>query len=304
MILTQQALLEIAEKVLEYPKNRKWKDTVEQAKFRSFFGCSCKVATDLWNRLEKGLKQRSLPKHLLWTLVFLKHYSTEEVHTRIVGWPDPKAYREWVWYMLGKICELKDTIIVLDNRFEGVDFSKPPRRNCYISVDGFDSPINEPWPFRPTWYSQKFNGPGVKYEVGVCIVTGHIVWFNGPFPAGEGDKTIFSETLAALLCEDEGAEVDGGYVGHNKMKGPTVAKSSVERKQKSVVRGRHEVINSRLKIFNVLNISFRHTGKHGEREEELLRKHGLCGVSIAIITQLGFMFGEKAFDVDYDVEYW
>jgi hypothetical protein len=290
--------------VLDYPAHRKWSQAVEHNKFRSFFGCSSEVATDLWNRIENGLRQRSLPKHLLWTLIFLKTYATEEIHIRLVGWVDPKSYRDWVWYMLMKIVEIKEDIIILENRFAGVDFNNPPPLNCFISVDGFDAPINEPFPFNRKWYSQKLNGPGVKYEVAVCISTGHIVWFNGPFPAGEGDSDIFSETLSALLCEDEGVEVDGGYRGNDRMKAPNVAKSSAERKQKSVVRGRHEVINSRLKIYNVFNISFRHTGKHGEREEELLRKHGLCGNAIAIITQLGFMKGEKAFDVEYAVEYW
>jgi hypothetical protein len=88
------------------------------------------------------------------------------------------------------------------------------------------------------------------------------------------------------------------------MKGPTVSKSSVERKEKSIVRGRHETVNSRLKIYNVMNLSFRHTGKHDNREEELLRKHGLCATAVAIITQIGFEIGEKIYDVDYNVEYW
>jgi hypothetical protein len=304
MIITQDSLLEVAAKLLDYPQYRKWKKETELRKFRSFFGCSTVTAADLWNRIESRLKNRSLPKHLLWSLVFLKTYATEEVHCRMVNWPDPKQYREWVWYILEKIVEIKGDIIKLENRFDGVDFRKPPAQNCYISVDCFDCPIHEPWPFRPLWYSQKINGPGVKYEVGICITTSHIVWFNGPFPAGENDATIFAETLGPMLCDDEGAEVDGGYMGNKKMKNPTVAKSRKDRKEKSVVRGRHEIHNSRLKIYNVFNVAFRHTGKHGERDEELLRKHGLCGNAVAIITQLGYLNGEKIFDVDYGVEYW
>lgn len=153
MIITEEALLEVAAKVLEYPTHRRWKKEVELQKFRSFFGCSSVVATDIWNRIHDRLKQRTLPKHLLWALLFLKHYGTEEVNVRMVGWTDPKHYREWVWYMLGKICEIKEEVIILDNRFAGVDFNNPPELNCYISVDGFDSPINEPWPFRPLWYN-------------------------------------------------------------------------------------------------------------------------------------------------------
>jgi hypothetical protein len=305
MIITEESLMEVAAKLLDFPKSRKWKEETEQKKFRHFFGCSACVAVIIWNKIEGNLKNRALPKHLLWSLIFIKHYGSEEVCCRIVGWPDRKTYREWVWYMLEQIGTLKKETIDLENRFTGVDFKNPPKTNCYMSIDATtDCPINEPMPFDKKWYSQKINGPGVKYEVGVCIITGHIIWINGPFPASENDGTIMSETLAPLLCEDEAVEVDGGYSGNPRMKGPTVAKASIERKQKSLVRGRHEIVNSRLKIYNVLNISFRHTGKYDERSEELLRKHGICFIAIAVITQIGFTTGEAIFDVDYDVEYW
>jgi hypothetical protein len=83
MIITEEALLEIAAKVLDYPASRRWKESTDRTKFRKFFGCSVEVATNLWNRIEStSLKHRSLPKHLLWTLSFLKTYGTEEVNCR------------------------------------------------------------------------------------------------------------------------------------------------------------------------------------------------------------------------------
>ena len=33
---------------------------------------------------------------------------------------------------------------------------------------------------------QKLNGPGLKYELGVCIKTGRILWLNVPFKYGKG----------------------------------------------------------------------------------------------------------------------
>jgi hypothetical protein len=84
MIITAEALREVAGKVLDYPQNRRWKEQTEERKFRSFFGCSSSTATKLWNLIEIRLKQRSLPKHILWTLVFIKTYGTEEVNIRIV----------------------------------------------------------------------------------------------------------------------------------------------------------------------------------------------------------------------------
>lgn len=52
------------------------------------------------------------------------------------------------------------------------------------SVDRTDCPIFEPTPFDPKWVSHKFKGPGVRYEVGIAIGTGEIVWAFGPFPCG------------------------------------------------------------------------------------------------------------------------
>jgi hypothetical protein len=41
------------------------------------------------------------------------------------------------------------------------------------------------------WYSHKFNGSGLSYEVCCDLVEDHIVWVNGPFPASYHDITIF-----------------------------------------------------------------------------------------------------------------
>lgn len=146
---------------------------------------------------------------------------------------------------------------------------------------------------------QEIQWAAVKYEVGVCIKTGHIVWVNGPHVGSANDGTIFKDKLADLLADDEGAEVDAGYKGHDKMKAPTVASTRVHRKEKSVVRGRHENVNGRLKIFNVLNVPFRHT----KPRNELMEKHGICFHAIAVVTQLKFEFGESLYDVKYTATY-
>jgi len=154
--------------------------------------------------------------------------------------------------------------------------------------------------FISKWHSYKFNGPGVKYEVGVCIKTGFIVWTNGPHKGGMGDAAIFTEKLAGLLAEDKGVEVDAGFKGHAALKNPITAKTRVDRKQKSVVRGRHENVNSRLKTFDVLNAPFRHMNPR----TKMMEKHGWCFDSVAVITQLKFENGDSLlYDVDYDVSY-
>lgn len=63
-------------------------------------------------------------------------------------------------------------------------FACQPFHNCRVSVDGVDFRVREPQPFNPKWYSRKFNDPGLRHEVGLCIMTGGIAWAHGPFPCG------------------------------------------------------------------------------------------------------------------------
>lgn len=294
--MTPERMSSFIEDTLQFPANRRWKEGTVERKVRAFFGANIDVITQLWNQIDNGnLDRLASPKHLLWALIFLKLYDSEDVHCRIVGWVDPKTFREWSWYFVEKIASLKDDLIVLDNRFEDWDGTS----QCLISLDCTDCPIMEPYPWDTKWYSQKFNGPGLKYEVAVCIKTGYIVWINGPFPASVNDATVFIGGLADLLAVDEGAEVDGVYKGHHKLKAPTVAKSRTARKQKSHARACGEINNGRLKIFSILGKSFRNTGVR-DNGEEMMIKHGLCFNAVAVITQLKYMNGEKIFDVVYD----
>jgi len=86
---------------------------------------------------------------------------------------------------------------------------------CKISVDGRDFSIQEPSPFDRKWYSHKFKGAGVWYEVGVCLQTGDIIWMNGPFECGSfPDGKIAAEMgLYASLDDSEKFVCDGGYYG-------------------------------------------------------------------------------------------
>lgn len=291
------AMMAVVRDVLAMPKQKREKE--EDDICRSFFGAPIAVIVQVWNLVLPFIDMNgALPKHILWALVFLKTYSTTAVHCRIVGWPDPKTYRKWSWYFVELIASLKDDLIQLDDRFQGYNGSV----SCLMSIDGVDCMINEPWPFNEKWYSKKFNGPGVKYEVGVCIATGRIVWLNGPFVASTNDGTIFKNTLEAMLADDEGVEVDAGYKGSPKFKTPTVAVNSKDRKQKSVVRGRHENVNGRLKIFDVLNIPFRHTKTR--QGKSMMENHGSCMKAVAVITNCRFDNGDKLYGVQYDVQYY
>ena len=68
--------------------------STELKNFRSFYGTSFVVCAGLWDRLDpvQLISPRSEPKHPLWTLLFMKVYSSEKVHVRLVGGVDEKTF--------------------------------------------------------------------------------------------------------------------------------------------------------------------------------------------------------------------
>ena len=140
-------------------------------------------------------------KHLPWALMFLQTYATEHILAAAAG-ADEKTYRKYVSSVLesiarahGKVvsahyfifCVLKYNVspshmfyyyyyalqIVFENRHRNSN-----GKTCLITVDGIDFRINEPKPFSKKWYSHKFHGPGLRYEIGVCIQTGDIYYLD------------------------------------------------------------------------------------------------------------------------------
>lgn len=80
-----------------------------------------------------------------------------------------------------------------------------------MAVDGTDCRILELSPFDTKWYSHKFNGPGVRYEVDVSIGNGHVTWIDGPFPCGTYlDIKVFNSDLKKRLLSDEQFIADRG----------------------------------------------------------------------------------------------
>lgn len=87
-----------------------------------------------------------------------------------------------------------------------------PGQSCFVSLDGVDFPINEPTPFSSKWFSHKFKATGLRYEVGVCIHTGKIVWAYGGFPCGDWpDLRLARHCLVTFLEGGEKVLADKGY---------------------------------------------------------------------------------------------
>lgn len=152
-------------------------------RFWGMFGCDPKVIQHIWYDFKDMLSEIKLKiDHLFWALFFLKRYPTEGEMTALFN-KDASTIRKWVWTIIFGIQELKAHKIVFPTEGSLLIF--------LISVDGTDCRIEEPRPFSTKWFSQKFKGPAVKYEVALDLLTGDCVWINGPFQGGTNDLTIF-----------------------------------------------------------------------------------------------------------------
>ena len=172
--------------------------------------------------------------------------------------------------------------------------------DCLVSVDCADFEIREPGPYHRQrsrkWYSHKFRGPGLRYEVAICIATGDIVWINGPFLCGlYSDWVIFRDFgLLDNLDANERVEADDGYAAGD----PEFVKTRSgafhgNRDTRKNVRARQETVNKRIKQFGILRHIF-----HSSMD-----RHGLCFRAIAVITQLSFHDGETLFQIEgYELE--
>lgn len=165
--------------------------------------------------------------------------------------------------------------------------------DCLVSVDVTDFQVLNYLPFCKRWFSHKFRGPGVRYEVALNIRTGDIVWIYGPSPCGShSDLVIFREAMKTELDKGEHVEADDGYRGEpgcvNWAKGPFIY-TKFQTRMKQRLRSRQETVNRRFKQFNALKHVFRHK----------VTKHSSVFRAVAVITQVNIESGNKLFEVEY-----
>jgi hypothetical protein len=282
------AIEQAAEDVLRWPDNRKWNSADKDERFLGLFGAPSVVIAEIWQRIVPMVEEKTYRKHLLWGLLFLKVYSTEEVHCALVGHPTKKEFRQKSWHIVEMVAGLKESVIILDNRLINSPTLRGRLKFPLLTLDCTDCMINEPYPFLKMWCSVKFRGPGMKYEVAIAIYSNSICWCNGPFPASTNESRIFHERLGTELPVDEPVEVDSGPGGDDRLMKPDAGSGFKQRKAKSVYQGRQETIFSRLKQFKVLDSHFRHTDSD---KEVMLYKHHSCFDAVAVVTQMKLMFG-------------
>jgi len=262
----------------------------EDRRFRSFFGCGVKVFLTAWNLMVDAevIPPEGCFYHYFWALLFMKLYPKNETELcGLLGGIDPKTMRKWVWPFIRALAELDLLIILFENR-KMLDVGN----DCLLSDDGVDLLLAKK--YHKEYYSHKFKKSALRYEIGLCIKTGWICWWNGPFEPGlYNDESIFHKGLVGWLEEGELVETDRGYRGSSPqyIKCPGTVNTHADKKEmQQRVRCRQETVNKRMKQWNILKAAYRHD----------VDDHQHVFAAVAILTQLAIENGEPLFDVEYD----
>ena len=89
--------------------------------------------------------------------------------------------------------------------------------DCLISIDGTDFRIPQTGEAKTgNWFaSHKYSfKSALRYDIGVSIIEGDLVWIQGPYPARRfNNVAIFNKVLRHFLEPGEWVEADNGYVG-------------------------------------------------------------------------------------------
>jgi len=143
--------------------------------------------------------------------------------------------------------------------------------DCLMTIDGTDFRIPQKGVAKKgnAFASHKYAGKSaLRYELGVSILGGDLVWIQGPYPAGKyTDIKIFNKVLCHFLDPGERVEADEGYAGHpDKIKCPANAVTQEEKRgMQARARARHETLNGRLKTWGILSQVFCHSIlRHGD----------------------------------------
>ncbi len=132
--------------------------------------------------------------------------------------------------------------------------------DCLLSVNSTD--LMNAMGYCKRFWSYKLKKSGVRYEVGLCIKTGDICWWNGPYEPGVwGNGMIFANSLKSHLELRERCKTDVGYLGS----APEFVKcpggvwgESWKRTMQQRVRSRQETVNERLKKWAILSTPYHH----------------------------------------------
>jgi DDE superfamily endonuclease len=272
--------------------------------FRSAYGTSPATSSSIFHDIQVidigTAKIRQVRVcHFLMTLWWLYRYPTENLVMPMFKIDSETTVRKWVWAYAKAIQALKYrkvkqttcsvflfgrnnlTQMILQFAMTQIvwNFADRYREPVFlISIDGTHCPIEEPrtQPDK-NWFSEKFNAPGVAYEIGISLTESRLVWVNGPFQAGNNDLILFCKPggLKSKLPEGMMVIADKGYRGEIQLSTLNDLDSQQTKKFKLRARARHESFNGKIKRFQILSDRFRHA----------VVKHKIAFEAVCVIVQ-------------------
>jgi hypothetical protein len=284
--MDSNSLLELGLSLVGFSCDRqKVAEKLNLRRFRSFFGVGPKALAALYSDLQQTPQQPGLVEFLL-SVNWLKLYDSE--HVLAGRWKfHEETIRKISKDYATRIQRMKELKIVWGG-FEDDDI-------FLVSVDGTHCRIQEVRTDPDAkWFSHKFNGPALSYEVAIAIRSNRVVWVRGPFPASKHDISIFrsednpEQGLMAKIPEGKRAIGDSGFVGEPTKVSVTREGDTDEMKHfKARAKSRQETFNSRLKSFNILDSAFRH-GFH---------QHQMVFEAVCVLVQYDMENGHPLFEV-------
>jgi DDE superfamily endonuclease len=112
MLLNPAIFVELGNSIMQrHAKTRSAK--TEERRFRGHFGTSPEICSILWDMVDPGrtMPKGARPKHLLWSLAFLKLYLNEEALSGLAGGVDEKTLRKWTWIFVYAMSDLEAIVV-------------------------------------------------------------------------------------------------------------------------------------------------------------------------------------------------
>lgn len=260
--------------------------------FRDLFGMHPESIANIAHEI---LDNASKVRDLLMTLHYLKCYPL--VHVGSLQWGlHHRTYMNRILEMLHLI-DGNLTIELSDRKYHPPLSNRGLFAGIHLIVDGTVCPINRPSNTEDMLYhlSGKHKSVCIKYEVGVNVVTGEIVWVGGPIGGSVHDMLLLR--MGGLLDRMEPGEkmlADKGYVGEDesdKILTPTKRDRGMEERDLPVeVQLRNRKIQNvrvlvehsigRIKRFSILRDRFRN----------VLEMHGMVFRVCCKLTNLDLVY--------------
>lgn len=159
-----------------------------------------------------------------------------------------------------------------------------PGQLAFSSIDGVDFRVLEPIPFDKDYFSHKFKAAALRYEIGISLKTGHIIWKFGGYPAGAyPDLKLARELYVHQVIQGELTFADDGYQDEQYF----ILPRHTNAKGHKFIMSRHETVNKRIRHFKILKNTFYHD----------LEKHQKCFYAVTNITALIIKFEEPLFSI-------